>query len=76
LASASAKDKSRANAAKRRAKIEEMVDNGTYIHNRVDRPIPRWEWGWGYRGFREDCFCADCLLMGENMVRCPGSVLC
>lgn len=46
----------------------DMVNNGTYVHKQVDRPLPRWAWGWGERPDREDCVCADCNLMDEYMV--------
>jgi len=71
---ASANDKTQARAEKRKIKIKEMIRNGTYVHKRVEQQIPRWDWHY-YRHFdymqNEPCACADCSVMGFDLVSPP-----
>jgi hypothetical protein len=71
---ASAQDKTEARAEKRKIKIKEMIFEGTYVHKRVEQQIPRWDWYY-YRHFpymhNEPCACADCSLMGQDLVSSP-----
>jgi hypothetical protein len=61
---ASAKDKTEARAEKRRIKIKEIIFEGTYVHKRVEAPVPTWDWAWTNHGYWDGpCDCADCTLM-------------
>jgi hypothetical protein len=50
-------------------KIKEMIFEGTYVHKRVEAPVPTWDWAWRNHGYWDGpCVCADCILMGYGLV--------